>query len=115
MKRIKKIVSLTVVTAIMAAGMNMGNVQAANRPLTGLLGSEMDAENFLIKDGVVMRYWGAGTEAVIPEGVTSIGHGAFQGCDSLNSVEIPSTVTSIGDYAFAGCSSLKCKGNYYFK
>ena len=45
-------------------------------------------------------------EAVIPEGVTSIGSYAFMGCDSLTSIDIPSSVTSIGDSAFQGCSSL---------
>jgi hypothetical protein len=65
----------------------------------------------------------------IPDSVTSIGNGAFEGCISLTSVTIPDTVTaigdgafpaappsppspsataspSIGDYAFHGCTSL---------
>ncbi len=46
------------------------------------------------------------TELVIPEGITSIGVGTFQGCTSLTSVEIPSSVTEIGNYAFEGCTSL---------
>ena len=43
---------------------------------------------------------------VIPDGVTSIGDGAFNRCKSLTSVIIPSSVTSIGDYAFANCFNL---------
>ena len=42
----------------------------------------------------------------IPEGVTSIGGGAFAGCTSLANVEICEGVTSVGDGAFAGCTSL---------
>ena len=42
----------------------------------------------------------------IPEGVASIGDGAFYACSSLTSIVIPEGVTSIGSYAFAGCSSL---------
>ena len=45
-------------------------------------------------------------DIVLPEGVTSIGYGAFWGCSSLTSIAIPEGVTSIGDYAFDGCSSL---------
>lgn len=37
---------------------------------------------------------------VIPEGVTSIGDGAFYHCDQLREVVIPSTVTSVGEHAF---------------
>ena len=43
----------------------------------------------------------------IPEGVTSIGSQAFSGCSSLESIDIPSSVTSIGNYAFYECSSLE--------
>ena len=43
---------------------------------------------------------------VIPNGVTSIGSGAFSDCRSLTSVAIPDSVTSIGDKAFENCFSL---------
>jgi hypothetical protein len=42
----------------------------------------------------------------IPDSVTSIGDGAFWGCDSLTNVTIPDSVTSIGGGAFYGCKSL---------
>ena len=42
---------------------------------------------------------------IIPEGVTSIGDGAFAACAGLTSVTIPEGVTSIGNYAF-DCTSL---------
>lgn len=47
------------------------------------------------------------TEAVIPEGVTTIGSNAFYGCKALTSIEIPDTVTEIALGAFQGCSSLQ--------
>jgi len=37
----------------------------------------------------------------------TIGHSAFQGCTSLESVEIPEGVTIIRGYAFYGCPKLK--------
>ena len=47
-----------------------------------------------------------GDSVTIPNGVTSIGSGAFFGCSSLTSITIPDSVTSIGRSAFDGCSSL---------
>ena len=46
------------------------------------------------------------TEAVIPDGVTSIGYCTFLDCTSLTRVTIPASVTSIGSSAFSGCSRL---------
>ena len=43
---------------------------------------------------------------VIPNGVTSIGEGAFFGCRDLTSITIPNGVTSILSDAFADCSGL---------
>ena len=42
----------------------------------------------------------------LPEGTTSIGEWAFQGCSQLRRVEIPSTVNHIGREAFDGCLRL---------
>ena len=46
------------------------------------------------------------TDLVIPEGVASIGDGAFRGCSSLISVTIPNSINNIGEYAFSGCRGL---------
>src|SRR5476649_1018921 len=45
------------------------------------------------------------TSITIPNSVTSIGTGAFQGT-ALTSITLPSSVTSVGDFAFADCTSL---------
>lgn len=42
----------------------------------------------------------------IPEGVISIGNGAFYGCKSLKHISLPGTLKSIGEYAFRSCKAL---------
>ena len=44
--------------------------------------------------------------AIVENGVTSIGDGAFEGCSGLTSVTIPNSVTSIGYNAFYECTGL---------
>ena len=44
-------------------------------------------------------------DLIIPDGVTSLGYGAFRG-SAVTSVTIPNSVTSIGNSAFMSCSSL---------
>jgi len=46
------------------------------------------------------------TELVIPEGISSIGEYAFDGCSGLTNITIPNSVTRIGNNAFSGCSGL---------
>lgn len=62
--------------------------------------------DFQIEDGVLVKYLGSQTEVTVPEGVTSIGEGAFYNCDSLESVILPEEITSIGAGAFNDCESL---------
>ena len=46
------------------------------------------------------------TSVSLPDGLTTIGTGAFQYCSALTSVEIPASVTSINMGAFQYCSAL---------
>ena len=46
-------------------------------------------------------------EVRIPEGVTSIGEGAFKDCTELRSISFPSTLETISREAFSGCKQLK--------
>ncbi len=42
----------------------------------------------------------------IPDSVTNIKNGAFNGCTSLETITIPDSVTEIGAWAFSGCKNL---------
>ena len=75
------------------------------------------------KEKVMISCWSNNSDIIIPNGVKSIGNGAFGGCTSLTSIEIPDSVKSIGNYAFWECTSLtsieipdsvKSIGNYAF-
>jgi hypothetical protein len=66
----------------------------------------MKNKDFVIKDGVLIKYTDKNTNVKIPDGITSIGNCAFDGCINLTSITIPDSVTSIGHYAFDSCSSL---------
>ena len=46
------------------------------------------------------------TKITIPKSITTLGRGAFFGCN-LTSIEIPNSVTSIGEYAFQSSLSLQ--------
>ena len=54
----------------------------------------------------LIAYRAEETNYTIPNSVTTIGEGAFSGCESLTSINIPNRVTTIGNYAFCGCTSL---------
>lgn len=66
-----------------------------------------NANDFVIKKGVLEKYKGPGGDVVIPEGVTSIGARAFERCNTITSVMVPSGVSRIGVGAFSGCDRLK--------
>lgn len=65
-----------------------------------------NASDFIIKNGVLTKYLGAGGSVLIPDGVTTIGDGVFYRCTNLIQVNIPDSVTAIGDSAFYNCQSL---------
>ena len=43
---------------------------------------------------------------IIPESITSIGEGAFQGCTGLTSIKLPESLAFIGMEVFCGCTGL---------
>lgn len=65
-----------------------------------------DVSEFLISDGVLCGYFGEGGDIVIPDGVESVGVGAFLNCTTVTSVVFPEGMTAIENYAFKNCTAL---------
>jgi len=86
--------------------------------VTGICGFAVNAESassndFVIKNGVLIKYKGKSADVVIPNSVKKIDSYAFSGNKSLKSVVIPNSVTSIESDpnsmeggAFASCINL---------
>ena len=72
-----------------------------------IINDETSGATFIISNGMLtgVELNGA-TEVTLPNGITSIGDGAFNGCRDLTSVTIPDSVTNIESYAFSNCISL---------
>lgn len=108
MKKLKRVLSLTVAAAIMAASVDVSNVMAAEVDHEGVVLNETEVSeesDFVIdENGVLVKYQGAAEDVVVPEGVVSIGNSAFAGCGSLKSVELPAGLKSIESSAFERCS-----------
>ena len=59
-----------------------------------------DENGFVIVNNILYEYCGNNTIATIPDGVTCIGEGAFDGREQLNEIHIPDSVSCIGKNAF---------------
>ena len=81
----------------------------------GIIVNAADSD-FVIKDGVLVKYQGEGGEGIVPEGVTRIENKAFieeresdapLGREQITSIILPDSLKTIGDWAFYHCNKLK--------
>ena len=63
--------------------------------------------NFVIKNGLLIRYNGYDADIEIPDTVRVIGNSAFSFSKEVVSIKVPKSVTEIKDGAFFNCISLK--------
>ena len=68
---------------------------------------EAKNSDFIIEDGMLIKYKGSDTEVIIPDTVNYIEYEAFCGNEKVKKIIIPDTVTYIGASAFEACSSLE--------
>ena len=78
-------------------------IDSNNKPKSVIIGSNAGVTS--IGDGT-FEMCESLTSITIPDSVTSIGDNAFRNCTSLTSITIPDSVTSIGNNTFDGCTSL---------
>ena len=65
-----------------------------------------NAGDFIIENGVLIKYNGKDSVITVPAGVTEIGAEAFAGKKKITEIDIPSVVAKIGNNAFKGCTTL---------
>lgn len=107
MRKIKKLISLFVVSTILLVS-SIICVSAINIEYNGF-SVDIDSSSSTAK---IVEYYGSDTDITIPASVygytvTSIDQYAFYQNDTITSVVFPNTVTSIGYMAFAECPNLK--------
>ena len=99
--------SLTLPSSLQSIGNDAFRGCTSLRSVIGNQFYKVIDQMLLSADGTeFISYWGENSEVTIPEGVQSIGDGAFWGCSSLTSLTLPSSLQSIGDWAFDYCKSL---------
>ena len=64
-------------------------------------------EYYQIENGVLVRYTGREESIQVPDGIHTVGEGAFKGCVSLKKVVLPRGLTCIMGDAFKGCRKLE--------
>lgn len=64
-------------------------------------------EYYQIENGVLIRYTGREEVLQVPEGIHTVGEGAFKGCVSLKKVVLPRGLNCIMGDAFKGCRKLE--------
>ncbi|NBH70803.1 leucine-rich repeat domain-containing protein [Clostridiaceae bacterium] len=63
--------------------------------------------HFHIQDDILLRYEGKEESVIVPEGIRTIGEGAFKACVSLKEVTLPPGLSRILAGAFKGCRKLE--------
>lgn len=100
MKKSKKILGLALLSCMVLIPTSL---TFASETITQ---EEQVEQDFVIENGVLVKYNGTAEHVVIPNTVTEIGAGAFSSSD-IKSIEMPNTVKKMGEGAFRSCQNLE--------
>ncbi len=104
----KQIVLLLLLAAVLCTAAGFQVVAAEQYPETSSFdGIDISYKEFVIENGVLIKYQGVEEEVIVPEGITEIGHSAFAENETLRSVILPEGVAVIGEKAFYDCVNLE--------
>lgn len=73
---------------------------------TPWLEKQQQENNVVILNNIIIDVQTNDTSFTVPDGIISIGGGAFYGCSDLTDISFPETIKSIGYSAFDGCTGL---------
>ena len=97
MSKLQKYIFSGIYFSILILMCNLGTVESEAK--------EMD--NFVVNDGILVKYTGTETEIEIPDYVNAIGKKAFYNNQIITSVIIPKNVKKIENAAFYNCKRLQ--------
>ena len=100
MKKSKKILGLALLSCMVLIPTSL---TFASETITQ---EEQADQDFVIENGVLVKYNGTAEHVIIPNTVTEIGAGAFSSSD-IKSIEMPNTVKKMGEGAFRSCQNLE--------
>lgn len=66
----------------------------------------MEQTEFIIQDGVLLKYRGNAARITLPKGIRTVGRAAFFEAKTLCEITLPEGVTLIDGVAFAYCTAL---------
>ncbi len=69
--------------------------------------AKAESNDFIIEDGVLIKYLGDSSNVTVPDGVTAIGDFSFGQNTDIAIVVMSDSVETVGSYAFSGCSKLR--------
>ena len=107
LKRMKKTaIACIMATALTATSICTDGFCSAVHEMMNVEAATTTSDGFVIENGVLTAYTGAGGAIVIPSSVTEIGAKVFNENQTITSVTFAGSVTKIGEMAFRECDAL---------